>query len=577
MPDSLHSAGPGRAELARRAVALQAEIAAGRRNGTTLFLSGDESDGRELLLRALAAEFGRTDALVVAGRLGRERFESWAVEDESQPAALKLLQSVVGLAEPLLPVLALFSLVITQSRKARQIAARLQDQGARVDPGLLLPQLLQRAASERPVVLVLDCAAESGWWEELLTLLARESAAAAPILLVVGIEPAGPDDDEPRGQYTARTLVRRGLARSWPLERVGRSELAAWIGRAEPPVVDALLERSGGRAGLAVRLWQAWQGAGVVERADESWRLLPGAKTDIVAERVAGSLELLTVAALESRHFTAEAVAHALGRSRDEVVDELDDELVEAGLIEEVGLITIHEPDGTRHLWQYRFVSDLDRLSLRATAAGYSERLAEGLVATFGAASELVAPTLARLFDAGGNTELAGIFWAQTRLGDDDVALWRAARLLGGPAPASGLERQVATEAFLAAAQLRFDGPFEDGLAYSRAALRDARDGSGEQGLAHYYSGWFRINLGELAEARRELTAARAVASALQLPERIADVTYQLAGVDYREGDYVLAKQRLDEVLEIRLRLGDDAGVAYVRERLAQVAGQGAT
>ena len=577
MPVSLQTAGPGRAELARRAVALQAEIAAGRRNGTTLFLSGDESDGRELLLRTLAAEFGRTDALVVAGRLGRERFESWAVEDQGQPAALKLLQSVVSLAEPLRPALALFSLVLTQSRRARQLVARLQDQRARVDPGLLLPQLLQLAANERPVALVLDCATESGWWEELLTALARESAGALPILLVIGIEAAGPDDDEPRGQYSARTLVRRGLARSWPLEPVGRSELAAWIGRAEPPVVEALLERSGGRAGLAVRLWEAWQGAGVIEQADGSWRLLPGAETDVVAGRVAGSLELLTVAALEGRDFTAEAVAHALGRSRDEVVDELDDELVEAGLIEEVGLITIHEPGGTRHLWQYRFVSELDRLSLRAMAGGYSERLAEGLVAAFGAASELIAPTLARLFEAAGNAELAGIFWAQTRLGDDDVALWRAARLLSGPPPASALERQVATEAFLAAAQLRFDGPYADGLAYAQAALRDALDGSGEQGMAHYYSGWFRINLGELAEARRELTAAGAVASALQLPERIADVTYQLAGVDYREGEFASAKRRLDEVLAIRLRLGDDAGAAHARERLAQVADQGAT
>ena len=372
--------------------------------------------------------------------------------------------------------------------------------------------------------------------------------------------------------------MRRGLARSWPLERVGRPELAAWIGRAEPPVVDALLERSGGRGAIAVRLWEAWQGAGVVERTDETWRLLPGAETDVVAGRVAGSLELLTVAALEGRHFTAEAVAHALGRERDEVIDHLDDKLAEAGLIEEVGLITIHEPGGTRHLWQYRFVSDLDRLSLRAgAAAGDSERLAEGLVAAFGAASELVAPTLARLFEAGGNAELAGIFWAQTRLGDDDVALWRAARLREGPAPASPLERQVATEAFLAAARLRFDGPFEDGLAYAQAALRDALDGSGEQGMAHYYAGWFRINLGELAEARRELTAARAVASTLRLPERIADVTYQLAGVDYREGEFASAKRRLDEVLEIRLRLGDDEGVANVRDRLTQLADQGAT
>src|SRR5215218_6306225 len=60
--DFLHPAGPGRAESARRLVALADEIG----SGTTVFVSGDERDGREALLRAVAAELEGGEAIVVA-------------------------------------------------------------------------------------------------------------------------------------------------------------------------------------------------------------------------------------------------------------------------------------------------------------------------------------------------------------------------------------------------------------------------------------------------------------------------------------------------------------------------------
>ncbi len=462
MRDLLHSAGPGRADAARRLVALAAEIAGGGRDGATVFVSGDESDGREALLRAVAAELRGGDAIVVAGRFERGDFEPWAEEEDA--SALQLLQAVVPLAETLLPVLKLFSLVLAQSAKAWQIVSQIRERSGQIDPGLLLPQLLQLAAQERPIVCLVDCGedAEAGWWEDLLTLFAGEIAGPVPVLLVVGIEAESRRDDVPRGQYAARTLVQRGLARSWPLERIGHADLSAWVGRAEPQVFETLLDGSGGgRSGLAARLWEAWQAGGVVERErdDRPWRFTNGGETEIVATRLRsvarGSLpelerarEVLSVAALEGRLFTAEAVAHALEIQRDELVDYLDDVLVEGELVEEAGLITIESDEGTQHLWQYRFVSDLDRLTLRYAltrreAAERSERLAEGLVTAYGVASDVVSATLARLFDAGGNAEMAIGFWASTRIGiDHDVVLWRASRLLQGAAPVSPLERR---------------------------------------------------------------------------------------------------------------------------------------
>jgi hypothetical protein len=537
--------------MARRLVALGAEIAAGRRHGATVFVSGDEGDGREALLRAVAGELRRGDAIVVAGRLERDSFEPWAAEDEGPVTELQRLQRVVPLAEPLLPALQLFSLLLAQSAKASQLVSQLADRNGQIDPGLLLPQLLQLAAQERPLVCLVDCAedAEAGWWEDLLTLFAGEIAGPVPVLLVVGIEAENRRDDVPRGQHAAQTLVQRGLAKSWPLERIGHADLAAWLGRAEPQVFETLLDGSGGgRSALAALLWEAWQAGGVVERErdDQPWRFSDGGEAGIVAERlrrVAGAelqraSELLTVASLEGRQFTAEAVAHALGRERDEVVDHLDDVLVEGELVEEAGLITIESEAGTQHLWMYRFVSDLDRLTLSYSLPGHeaaarSERLAEGLVAAYGVASEVVSATVARLFDAGGNAELAAGFWVKARIGGDpDVVMWRASRRLPEAPQVSPLERQLAAEVLVAAARLLHQGPFSDGLAFAQAALRHALEGSVDQGAAYYYAGWFEANLQQYAEARRDLSAALAIASRRQLPEQIADTTQLLASVE---------------------------------------------
>lgn len=134
--------------------------------------------------------------------------------------------------------------------------------------------------------------------------------------------------------------------------------------------------------------------------------------------------EVLSVAALEGRHFTAEAVGDALAVDVDRP----------HGIVDEVSPITIEEQDGERTVWMYRFAAELDHMAARRSSTRAEEEarsflLAEALVECYGAASPFVSATVARLFDAGGEAGVAGKFWRMTRVGnDDEVAVWRARR-----------------------------------------------------------------------------------------------------------------------------------------------------
>ena len=76
-------------------------------------------------------------------------------------------------------------------------------------------------------------------------------------------------------------------------------------------------------------------------------------------------------------------------------------------------------------------------------AAARSERLAQGLFAAYDVASDVVSATLARLFDAGGDAELAASFSARTRIGTDvDVVL--VARVAAAAGRAAGRPARAA-------------------------------------------------------------------------------------------------------------------------------------
>jgi tetratricopeptide (TPR) repeat protein len=605
MEPRIHDAGPGRAADANRLLALHEEIASGSRMGATVFVGGGEGQGRAALFEAVALELGRSGSLVVAGCMERERFLPWNLDDPRRMRAFALLGAVMPLAEALSPVVGLLSLLVSEGSAAWHLVSAMKESGERVEPWVLLPQLLRVRAREGPVVCLIDHAegADPGWWGDLLVLFANEIASDLPVLLVLGLDgPVDLDAEGPEtssGLYAARTLTRRRLAEWWPLAPIEREDVAGWVGPAEAVVIDGLMAASGGRSAMAADLWSSWKVAGIVElrNEDRRWHFTADGETNLVLERlkrvraVGGSLEclervrlILSVAALEGRQFTAEAVGRVLGLGREEILDYLDDSLAVSsenpdGLVVELGSLGVPDGHGPRVVWIYRFVCELDFATLRHWSltpeerAEYSGVLAKALIACYAGAKLLAVATVARLYQVGGDSELAREYWRLSRIGQNDaIARSRAQALLDGVEPVGQLERTHAAEVLIAAAATLYtSGPMADGLALSQAALRYAVDGSMEQFHGHYYSAWFRLYLDQREQARSELAVALAIAERRHLRLSIADATHQLANLDYHDKDYESATKRYNRVLKVREVLRDPAGIATVREMLAEL------
>ena len=197
------------------------------------------------------------------------------------------------------------------------------------------------------------------------------------------------DDGEPDSLYVARCLRDDGVADWHPLAPVGLDELERFTGAATPDVLRALLDVTGGRAAWAAQLWRHWRTSDVVVQDDDRdpcWRFARDGRAraadpveDVLGRRRMIALvgddthalrearELLVCAALEGRRFTAEGVAAALHRDRDEVIDLLDEQLARdedhpLGLVVEDGSVEVDDETGRRTLWRYRFAAELDWL-----------------------------------------------------------------------------------------------------------------------------------------------------------------------------------------------------------------------
>lgn len=217
--------------------------------------------------------------------------------------------------------------------------------------------LLRRAAKAQPVVCLIDDLdeAEGSWLSDFVLTFAPEIATDLSLLLFLSME--GPMDLGPHEQeesdrlYLARRLTEEkdGPGQWWPLKPLSRDEIAAWLGPAEPDVVARLYAVTGGNPQWVKQLWEDWRERGVVRQSSQNqqWQVVPGHEVrslgqvnDIFQDRLkrllgrddAPSLDktryLLSCAALEGRHFTAEAVARVLGRDQDELISFLDNILV---------------------------------------------------------------------------------------------------------------------------------------------------------------------------------------------------------------------------------------------------------
>ena len=251
-------------------------------------------------------------------------------------------------------------------------------------------------------------------------------------MLVVGLEgPAelGPHvDDESAVLYVARRLAAEGISDWYPLRRVSTEALAVWTGPAAPPVRSALVDVSGGRAAWAAQLWRDWIARGAIsEDLSGRWcfaardraldpvydllasKLMTASQNDL--RRVEEAREILCYAALEGRHFTADAIAYATKRDSDEVVDLLDDLFAAdddpEALLRFDGWVRVEDEAGERRFSLYYFTQELQWLTLRHSLGerqkrAYCQNLARALDALYGGGASAVAHALARLYSVGG-------------------------------------------------------------------------------------------------------------------------------------------------------------------------------
>jgi tetratricopeptide (TPR) repeat protein len=291
--------------------------------------------------------------------------------------------------------------------------------------------------------------------------------------------------------------------------------------------------------------------------------------------------ELLAHAALEGREFTADAVAAALHRDRDEVIDLLDDRLIlddehPGGLVREAGSLSLDGGTGKRHLWLYRFDPELDWLTLHHRGLADGQRrdgalaLARAIERAYGAEVPRVAGPLARLYELGGDAVAARRVRRMADRGTDPLVLtWRANAVIEAPDPDGRPERRRASRILLtAAAGLSSGGPHHDGLSFAQRAYRLAplRHDRAE---ALFLSGVHHFKLGAYVEARSQLNLALALRRELGDRKGEADARAALALIDTRKGDNAAARLELSFVLEIYREIGDRDGEAATRHSLA--------
>jgi DNA-binding SARP family transcriptional activator len=219
------------------ALAEAARYAAGGRVTTVALVSGDPGVGKSTLLQRFGDELAGSGWTVVSARCpetdGAAPLAAWG-------------QIVRAITADGTPVAAALGRLVTRD-------GRIERDGdvsaARVDVRTALTQLLSRAASGRPLALLIDdvhCADQ-----ETMRLLAGvvEDLVGVSVLIVAATRPAWPGADEPG----AAVALAKAVSIHIELTGFDRAEAGQIIAAAsgselDDEVVDALIERTGGNA-----------------------------------------------------------------------------------------------------------------------------------------------------------------------------------------------------------------------------------------------------------------------------------------------------------------------------------------
>jgi tetratricopeptide (TPR) repeat protein len=581
------------------------------RHGGVIILRGPEGSGQASILSATARALGerRPRPTVVSGQFRQQSFSPTAAPPGPMRSVVDLVSALVGAGSVASPVAAVLAAVLSASHAAATLAARLVREEQR-NLLVVVPRLLRAAAEERLTVCLIDQGDEAaeGWWADVVLGLAQEATTELPLVLAIAMSEGEGAQGEP-GLYMPRRLFDRGLADLRPIAPATPADVASWIGPVTPRVADALVAVSEGRSEWVADLWADWVRREVVAKPgavlpdrEDTWDLVPGKEQQALApakelvwarvreclgshvsqSELDAAVALLAVAALEGRRFAADAVADALQRDRNDVIDLLDAGLSgdgqTAGIVAEIASRHIVDESGERDLWIYDFAVRLDWLTIRRYGLTADERrdysllLAVALESAYGADSVGVASVLARLFMEGGEPDRASYYERAANIGvDDDITLWRADRLLEAPRGDWTVEeRALAAEAMMAAGAIaRLSQPATYGITLAVAAYELAEADSA-RGEALLLQADFLRDLRDSAAALETATHALEIFEHLGDREGRANAHLGLGSIELLSGN----SEKAQTHLELSLGLTEDPRTqSTIYFELAQVAG----
>lgn len=335
----------GRALIGRRNELEQLRDAVTRAvagRGSVLLITGDAGIGKTRLLQAAADDAAARGALVLRGAGweggGAPAFWPWvqALRELSQHTDPEKLAARLG------PAAGLVGGVVPELGGGQEAeAAVLDSDQARFSLFDAIARLLAVAATETPLVLLLDDLHAADHSSLLLLEFLGRTVQAAPVLAVGAYRPG----ELPGGSDAAEVLARSSRTGAHlALDGLDREELGELLRHrtgSEPPpgLAERLHELTDGNPFFAhelARLLLADPAAGTQPEAVP----LPDSVRETLRRRLrplpAPSRELLSVAAVLGREFRLDMLARAAGRPAAELFDELD-AAVSAGLLDAAG------------------------------------------------------------------------------------------------------------------------------------------------------------------------------------------------------------------------------------------------
>jgi len=533
--------------------------------GGIIYLAGEPGAGRTQTLAAFRDRLGKLEQRPILLPLD---FLPEASLDELSlsPNIVELLGQLLPLAmaagDPLLTLITGFLGQLLQVSGsayalALQLAARSKGQPRLLDPTEVIA-LVRRASRDRPVVCLFDHfdQAPTSWWNSFLRRGFAVEAAHDRIMVLVALDgsarPAPPQpDQEPNALSTAHALCSSdaNLALWRYLGPLTASEVTEWAGKSEPSLPEQLFAISRGNPKWLRLLWDDWWKRGLLEADPNTiaWRLKDqraglGTTDDVCGRRLQELLvndvglvddtqRMLSIAALEGKTFTPAALAAALERNEDELLDFFDELLLQdvdqpAGLLREVTppFVAVARDGSERMLYRYAFVSDLVHFTLLHRGLtpeerlSWSGKLARALDAAYESDHTLIAWTLARLYRSAGIRDRADHFTTMAA-NISDVALLRA-------------------RAYALMAEMQAHGETWDSFDYHEAAtlLLDA----GDRMRRRY----------PITEALEVLTAARTAAMRIPLEEKVARADLYTGHAFTDAGKFAWAEQSLQRAFQ---------------------------